>query len=282
MGLCLVLAYVSTRNCKLISILWSLSQISHRCLEYCVVKDSETLFRLIENVYGSDNNDCHWCWRDTRWYTAVSLLFLTCTHLEIFVQDLKMQRCKALSFLVTFLPAVSKMAEFFSFPSSFRQRQSISRKGFCLCTLVPNLGAQLYFERNKQIYPNEVSKEQNRTVWVLDECLGPICFTFRSFGSGSTGLFLAAPHVSLSQFFFWLGLGRMRDVRKPCQLAQKLPWSAILMAKAAWPREDESVGKSVGGSGFAAQWSHSLCVLRSYSGPQCLLLPNEDNSCEEL
>lgn len=194
----------------------------------------------------------------------------------------KMQRFKALSFLVTFLPAVSKMAEFFSFPSFFRQRQNISRKGFCLCTLVPNLGAQLYFERNKQIYPNEVSKEQNRTVWVLDECLGPICFTFRSFGSGSTGLFLAAPHVSLSQFSFWLGLGRMKDVRKPCQLAQKLPWSAILMAKAAWQRGDVTVGKGVGGSWFEAQWSHSLCVLVSYSGPHCPLLQNEDSSCEEL
>ena len=171
-----------------------------------------------------------WLWIRYSWHVHIW---------KILSEDLKMQRCKAFSFLVTFLPAVSKMAEF-SFPSSFRQRQSISRKGFCLCTLVPNLGAQLYFERNKQIYPNEVSKEQNRTVWVLDECLGPICFTFRSFGSGSTGLFLAAPHVSLSQFSFWLGLGRMGDVRKPCQLAQNLPWSAILTAKAARPREDES------------------------------------------
>lgn len=202
---------------------------------------------------------------------------------KILSEDLKMQRCKAFSFLVTFLPAVSKMAEFFSFPSSFRQRQSISRKGFCLCTLVPNLGAQLYFERNKQIYPNEVSEEQNRTVCVLDEWLGPICFTFRSFGSGSTGLFLAAPHVSLSQFSFWLGLGRMRDVRKPCQLAQKLPWSACPDGKSSMTkRRWVTVGKSVGGSGFAAPWSHSLCVLVSYSGPQCLLLQSEDNSCEEL
>ena len=35
----------------------SLSSIVKSCLEYCVVKDSEALFWLIENVEGSDIND---------------------------------------------------------------------------------------------------------------------------------------------------------------------------------------------------------------------------------
>lgn len=52
---------------------------------------------------------------------------------KILSKDPKMQRFKALSFLVTFLPAVSKMAEFFSFPSSFRQsRTSPERVSVCV------------------------------------------------------------------------------------------------------------------------------------------------------
>lgn len=52
---------------------------------------------------------------------------------KILSKDPKMQRRKALSFLVTFLPAVSKMAEFFSsHPLSDRGRASPERVSVCV------------------------------------------------------------------------------------------------------------------------------------------------------
>lgn len=82
------------------------------------------------------------------------------------------------------------------------------RKGTCLCISAPNQWAQLYFKKNKQIDPNEVLKELNRTVWVLDECLGPICFTLGSGGSWSTGLSLAAPYISVVFICSWPHSGK--------------------------------------------------------------------------
>lgn len=186
-----------------------------------------------------------WLWICYSWHVHTQ---------KILSKDPKMQRYKALSFLISFFPTESKMADIFSFPSSFRQRQNISRKGFCLCTLVPNLWAQLYFKRNKQYISKwSVKRAEQDSVslgWVSGSHLLHIQVLWvrepRAVPGGSSCL--------PSQFSFGLGLGRMRDVRKPCRLAQNLPWSAYSdgknsMAKRRW----DTVGKSLGGSGFEVQ-----------------------------
>lgn len=94
----------------------------------------------------------------------------------------------------------------FSSHLSFKE-PNISRKYFCLCNLIPRPWVQVYFQRNKQICPNEVSQEPNRTVWDLDECLGPICFTFPSLGSVLLGPFWELPPFLLHAP---LGLPRKR------------------------------------------------------------------------
>lgn len=144
MGLCLVLAYVSTRSTIVQScshyhglfvgiwntVLWRILRLCSGSLRMC--KD--------QIMIASDAGETHdgiRLWICYSWHVHIW---------KILSKDPKMQRFKALSFLAL---SSSRPVDGWSSssPSSFRQRQNISRKGFCLCTLVPNLGAQLYFER---------------------------------------------------------------------------------------------------------------------------------------
>lgn len=153
------------------------------------------------------------------------------------------------------------MAEFFSLPSFLRRRQNISRKGFCLCTLVSNLWAQMYFKKNKQIYPNEVSKELNRTAWILDECLGPICFTFRSLGSGSTELIPVAPHVSLLGFPLDLAWEGWKMWESLVSWLRFHPGLNILITKATWAKRRWAKGVVLGAQeGLDLRLSNPLTV----------------------
>lgn len=122
---------------------------------------------------------------------------------------------------------------------------------------------QVCFPKNKQIRPNEVSKELNRTVWDLDECLGPICFAFWSLRSVPQGPFSWLPCLS-SPFSSGLGQKRMSYVGNPVSWLRIHPGLHILAAKA--PPAERTwtlLGNSVGRFGFEDQESHLVC-------PTCL------------
>lgn len=164
------------------------------------------------------------------------------------------------------------MAEL-SFSSSFRQRQNISRRGFCLCTWFPTCEHNCILKGiNRSI---QMKCQRSRTgqceswmsVWVPSAShSGPL-------GQGARG---CSWRLLMTPFsvFLWTWPGKDGDVRKPCQLAQNLPWSVYSDCKSSMGKDRwVMVGKSVvGGSRFEAQQSHSLCVLVSYSGPQFPLL----------
>lgn len=120
----------------------------------------------------------------------------------------------------------------FSSHLSFKE-PNISRKYFCLCNLIPRPWVQVYFQRNKQICPNEVSQEPNRTVWDLDECLGPICFTFPSLGSVLLGPFWELPPLPSPCS---PGFAQKKDEQrgKPVSWLRTHPALHIPNAKATW------------------------------------------------
>lgn len=134
--------------------------------------------------------------------------------------------------------------------------QNLSRKYFCLCTWMLHPWVQVYFQKNKQICPNEVSKELNRTVWDLDECLGPICFAFRSLGSVLQGSFWWLPHL-FSLFSSGLGQKRMSYVGSPVNWLRSHPCLHILAAKATQAERTWTLkGNNMVQSGFENQEAH--------------------------
>lgn len=92
---------------------------------------------------------------------------------------------------------------------------------------------QVYFQRNKQICPNEVSKELDRTVWDVDECLRPICFTFPSPGSVLLGPFWE-PHSLPSSWSPVLAQKKDEQRGKPVNWLRIHPALHIPNAKATW------------------------------------------------
>lgn len=115
-----------------------------------------------------------------------------------------------------------------------------------------------------------MSKRQSRTVWVLDECLGPICFTFRSLGSGSTGQILAAPQASLLSFpldlawkewEMWEGLVRCLRIH---------PGLHILTAETAWAKRR---GAIMGKSMWGLNWVSAISLIGFWEVTQCLSVP---------
>jgi hypothetical protein len=142
-----------------------------------IVKDPKATFGSV--IVSNSKNDL--------WPQKEILLILICAP-SVNVQWLNMLNMLSHLQHLAWKLLVSDLNLSFSSHLSFKE-PNIFRKYFCLCTLIPHPWVQVYFQRNKQICPNEVSWEPNRTVWDLDECLRPICFTFRSLGSVLHGPF---------------------------------------------------------------------------------------------